>query len=62
MCTIVFMLALTVCPVQFPFNVMFSTTDNTAGNVQFSCIAVQAMTIYLPVAILSYVSSMSRRR
>ena len=35
-CTIVFMPAVAVCPIQFPFNVMFSTTDNTAGNVQFT--------------------------
>ena len=35
-CTIVYMPAVVVCPIQFPFNIMFSTTDNTAGNVQFT--------------------------
>ena len=35
-CIIVFMPAVAECPIKFPFNVMFSTTDNTAGNVQFT--------------------------
>ena len=52
-CTVVFMPVIAVCPIQFPFNIMFSTTDNTAGND----IAMQAMTVYIcniPVATMDY--------
>ena len=56
-CTVVFMPVIAVCPIQFPFNIMFSTTDNTAGNVYTVFIAMQAMTVYfynIPVATMDY--------
>ena len=47
-CTVVFIPNVTECPIQSSFNIMFSTTDNTAGSVMLYII-MQALIFFCTI-------------